>query len=47
MVRGHYPALGFAALPSPEAAVEFELNIQRYTARETKIRINERAERAL
>jgi FkbH-like protein len=47
MVRSHYPALGFTALPSPETALEFELSIQQYTARETKIRINERAESAL
>lgn len=47
MVRGHYPALGFTALPSPETALEFELDVQQYTARETKIRINERAESAL
>jgi FkbH-like protein len=46
MVRGHYPALGFTALPSPETALEFELDVQQYTPRETKIRINERAERA-
>jgi FkbH-like protein len=47
MVKGHYPALGFTALPSSETVLEFELNVEQYTARETKIRINERAERAL
>jgi FkbH-like protein len=47
MVRGHYPALGFTPLPCPETALEFELKVEQYSERQTKIRITERAERAL